>query len=86
MITGDNTLTAASIGYLSGILDSNKKTYICEFNDEKNAYYLEKFNDKDSGMDEEIKCGSLGEIIHQVEVENAQLCLSGKCCNHILER
>ena len=53
MITGDNPLTASSIGYLCGISDPVKKTYICSFEPKKNVFSLEKFNDGNLQKDEE---------------------------------
>ncbi len=35
MITGDNPITAANIGYQSNILDHNTTTLIVDYNDEK---------------------------------------------------
>jgi magnesium-transporting ATPase (P-type) len=43
MITGDNPLTAANIGYQSGILDAETRTLIVDFHPD-NGFSREEFN------------------------------------------
>lgn len=43
MITGDNALTASSIGFECHIFDVAKKAYICHW--EGDHYLLEKFHE-----------------------------------------
>ena len=48
MITGDNPLTAASIGYQCGISNPDKATSICNYSDQMECFTLEKFSQEDT--------------------------------------
>ena len=86
MITGDNALTASSIGFECHIFDETKKAYICHW--EGDHYMLEKFHEHQLEQfeeDEVRKFATVGEIGQFIGQSNAQLCLTGKAFNHIFD-